>query len=99
MSWCCLFIWGLLPVENLLSDRPFKAHLKTVFDVDVVRHEPATHLLQSIHLEVVGGRQQVLYLLRGLFDAVHVDPLNDVLEEYLGSTLKSPMKEKEQPLK
>jgi hypothetical protein len=69
-----------------MSDRPFKAHLKTVFDVDAVRHEPATHLLQSVHLEVVGGRQQVLYLLRGLFDAVHVDPLDDVLEVYLGLT-------------
>jgi hypothetical protein len=76
----------LLTSRKSLVSRPFKAHLKTVFDVDVVRHEPATHLLQPIHLEVVGGRQQVLYLLRGIFDAVHVDPLNDVLEVYLGLT-------------
>jgi hypothetical protein len=69
-----------VPTQELLLACPFLTDLQTVFYCDGVNQKPATHLLQSIHLEVVGGRQQVLYLLRGIFDVVHVNPLYDVLK-------------------
>jgi hypothetical protein len=80
LSETAIFFVYKLPKQELLLACPFLTDLQTVFYRDGVNQKPATHLLQSIHLEVVGCRQQVLYLLRGIFDVVHVDPLYDVLK-------------------
>jgi hypothetical protein len=74
------FLQVTVPKQKLFLACPFLTDLQTIFYRDGVNQKPAAHLLQSVHLEVVGCRQQVLYLLRGIFDVVHVDPLYDVLK-------------------